>query len=148
MGVPMRMRLSPLPCIANHRSEVGLGGNPAQFVPNLLAGSNQDGWISSTAGSFNSSDGPPGDFACRLNHIAYREAHTVSKVIDAVLSGTDTVQRKQVGTRQVLDVNIVTDRRSIGCGIVRSVDLNLGTLPECPLKYNRDKMCLRMVILS
>src|SRR5947209_9478265 len=142
------MRLSPLPGITNHRSKGRLGGNPAQFVPNFLTGSNQDGWISSPSGSFNSIDGPPGDFACRLNHIPYREAHTVPKVINAMLSGTDTVQCKQVGTRQVLDVDIVTNRRSIGCGIVSSIDLDLGTLPGRCLKYERDKVCLGMVILS
>src|SRR5260370_18241315 len=53
-----------------------------------------------------------------------------------------------MGTRQVLDVNIVADRGPIGCGIVGSVDLNLGTLPGGRLKYEWDQVCLSMMILS
>ena len=65
-----------------------------------------------------------------------------------MLPGTDTVQRKYVRVRQVLDVNIVADRSPIACGIVGSVDLNLGTFTRCYGEHNGNKVCFRAMIFS
>src|SRR6266571_1011951 len=146
--ISMRMDLQPLPGITNHRGEIRLSGNPAQFIPDPLTGSDEDGWVSSTPGSRNSIDGPSGYFTCRLDHLAYRESFAISKIVDPMFPSLDALYSEHVGAGQVLDVNIVADRRSIGCGIVSSVDLHLGTLPSRHRKHEGNKVCLRVMIFS
>src|SRR5258708_3435199 len=91
MGISVRMCLKPLPDVGDHRSEVGLCGKPAQFVPDLLTGSDEDGWVSSTPGSRSSIDGPLGYVACRLDHLANRESFAISKIVDPMLPSLDTL---------------------------------------------------------
>lgn len=126
--IPMRMCLLPLPCIVNHRGKVGFLWNPAQFIANLAARSDEYGRVSSTPGSLDGVDRNARYFTGGLDHLTYRKSQAIAKIIDAVFSGKDAVQCEQVSARQVLDVNIVADRGSIRCGIVGSVDLNRRTL--------------------
>src|SRR5437588_11291135 len=110
------MRLPPLPGIANHRVEVGLLWNPAQFIANLAARSDEYWRVSSTPGSLNGVDRSSRYFTGGLDHLAYRESQAIAKVIGTVFPGRDAVQWEQVGARQVLDVNIVADRSPVGGG--------------------------------
>src|SRR5436305_13711926 len=78
--ISMRMGLLPLPGITNHRGEIGLSGNPTQFITNLLARSHEDARISCTPGSLNRVDGYSGYSTSGLDHLAYRKAHAIAKV--------------------------------------------------------------------
>src|SRR5205085_10215100 len=72
----------------------------------------------------------------------------VPQIEDPMLTRSRAVEREQVRTSEVMDMDVVADCSSVWCRIVGSVDLNDRIDPESRPKDVWDQVGLWLVVLS
>src|SRR5215204_1403496 len=78
--------LDPIPGVGDHGFEVRFFGFPAEFRLYLLARGHHDGWVPGAPGRLHGPYGLARNLAGRLYNLVDREARSVAKVVDKVLS--------------------------------------------------------------
>src|SRR5215211_4143418 len=78
--------LDPIPGVGDHGFEVRFFGFPTEFRPYLLARGHHDGRVPGAPWRLHDGYAPPRNPAGRLYNLVDREARSVVKVVDRVLS--------------------------------------------------------------
>src|SRR5690348_16348597 len=80
------------------------------------------------------------------DHFPHRMAASGAEVeCDAVPTGAEMCERAQMSLGEVLNMDVVADRRPVGGWIIGSVDVDLSLLAERRLQDERDEMRLGLV---
>src|SRR5207244_6178997 len=82
------------------------------------------------------------------NHLAHTVAAADAKVVDSALSWLQTLQRRQMGSRQIVHVDVIADAGAVRRGVVRAEDFNRGAPAENRLKDKGNEVRFRIVIFA
>src|SRR5215207_6148833 len=137
----------PAPGVGDHGLQLRLLRLPTQLHPYLLAGGHKDRGIPRTPGRLHRLYAPPRYSPSSLYYLQDGETRPVAKIVDAVLSRLRPSECQEMGTSEVLDVDLVADSAGVGRRVVRAEDLHRAPLP-CRPEHERDEVGLGLVGLS
>ena len=120
----------PFPGTGNDLEKIIVFRFPTEFLFYFCGGGNETRGIARAPRQFFGGNGMSRDLARGLDHFADRVPIPASKVVDEVVAFAQSIQCKQMSRDQVGDVNLITDARAIGRGIVRAVNLRFVTLTK------------------
>src|ERR1039458_1574915 len=109
--------LGERPGVGDHIGELRLAGLPPELSPDPLAGRDQHRRVTGAPGRPAYRGRTTGHGLCSSDLLAPREAVAVTEIEDLVLPRAGPLQRQQVGSRQILDVDVVTDRGAVRGGL-------------------------------
>ncbi len=122
---------------------------PTKLIGGLLAGADKHCRVSRSLFNNLCRNWPSGNFPRDLNYLFYRVPIAIAQVIiPALVTGKKQFQCQQMRLGQIENMNIVPDTGSIVCQIVIPKNIYCISLAERSLKYQRNQVGLRPVILS
>jgi hypothetical protein len=131
---------------ANNRVEIRDLGAPAEQLGCESGIGDQDRRIARPSCGFAARDRFAADRLGSPDHLAHRVTAAGAKIeCHALPPGAEMFQRAQMGIGEVLDVNVVANRRPIRRRVIGSVDFDLRPLSERRPQNERDEMRLRFV---
>jgi len=84
----------------------------------------------------------PGHAPGRLDHLAHAVTRTAAKVVGQTVPISQGLQRHHVGARQIQHVDVVPDAGAIRRRVVRTEDLDGGSLALGHFQHQGDEVCL------
>src|SRR6516165_6242446 len=131
---------------AYDRMKVRVLRPPAEPLGRVARIGNEYRRITRPPGSLAPRDRPPADRLGRSNHFAYRMAVPRPEVQRrAFPTGVQMLKRAQMSFGQILDVNVVTYRRSVRCRVVGPIDVDVWPLFEGRLQHQRNEVGFGLV---
>jgi hypothetical protein len=121
-------------------------GTPPKVLGDTRRTGDQGRRVARPARGVSHFDLPPCNTLRGVNHLAHRvAAPTASKVVRAARPASrESVQRQNMGTCPILDVNVVSQARPVWRGIVRSKDSDVWQTPRRYLQNQRNEVRLRI----
>src|SRR3954470_3029566 len=118
---------------------------PIKLGFNFLRRSDESWRIARSARLFNRFDLSSRDFATGVNDLSDTGAASSAEVIESAGGGSES---QDVRVREVDNVNVISNTGSIGCIVIRSVNLDAWALAERHPHHGGNQMRLRPVIFA
>src|SRR5262245_19442092 len=115
----------PCPGALNGCIERHVPRQPAEFTARSVRSRDQLGRITFAPRSFVNGNRPAADFARKRDHFSNAVASTRSQIERTELSRWHTLHGPQVSVRQILDVHVVANARTVRSRIIRPENLNV-----------------------
>ncbi len=138
----------PCPCALDYFFELGEVCFPAELCYCFRCVGGEDGWVAGSAVGFDYVEVFAGDFFYGFYYFADGVALAVSEVEDEFVFVVEFVECEEVCFAEVLDVDVVADACSVGCGVVCAEDFYGVSFSHCGLYYEWDEMGFGSVVLA
>src|SRR5271155_4007464 len=147
----LRLRAVQMPgkCGANDRVEIRDLGMPAEQLGGKTRVGDQYRRIAGPSCGFPARDGFAADLLGGPDHLAHRVTTAGAEVErHALPPGPEMFERTQMRFGEILDMNVVADRRTVGRRIIGTINVDLPPLSERRLQNARDQMRLGLVAFA
>src|ERR1700674_1971328 len=134
------MLLLPSPGRRDYFFERGVGGFPAERALELFLAGDEDGRIAGAPRPELARDLAAGNALRRIDHFEDGKAPAIANVEGLTGNAFDFFERADVGIGDVQDVDIVTDASTVGCGIVRTKDIDKRQIAAGSIENPRDQV--------
>src|SRR5271156_1788884 len=130
----------PVPSAANDTVDRWVLRLPLEIATNAFGVSYKDGRVPGASGSFLRWDWVACDCAGGFDHFPNTKTFAVAQIVDELLMRLKCVEHKEMGHREVADVNVIANASAIGCRIVRAKNGDGLSLPQSDFKDDGDQM--------
>src|SRR5712692_8983572 len=123
-------------------------GFPTESTLEFFLAGNENSRITGAAGTEFTRDFAASDALRCIDDLQNREPAAVADVEGFARDAVDFLESAEVGIGDVEDVNVIADAGSVGCGVVRAEDIDMGQATGGGIENPGNEMSFHAMVLA